>query len=105
MSSEAPKALTKTQTLTILAERTNLTKQQVGAVMDEIGNMIQENLVDGSPGVFTLPNLMKIKVQRKPATPEKKGINPFTKAETIIKAKPARNVIKISALKALKDRV
>ena len=48
---------------------------------------------------------MKIKVQRKPATPERPGINPFTKEETIFKARPARNVVKIVPLKALKDRV
>jgi nucleoid DNA-binding protein len=44
-------------------------------------------------------------VVRKPATKERKGINPFTGQETTFAAKPARNVIKIRALKALKDMV
>ena len=32
-------------------------------------------------------------------------INPFTKEETVFKAKPARNVVKIQPLKGLKDMV
>ena len=48
---------------------------------------------------------MKVKVIRKPATKARKGINPFTKEETVFKAKPARNVVKIQPLKALKDMV
>ena len=40
-----------------------------------------------------------------PATKARKGINPFTKEEVMFKAKPARNVVKIRALKGLKDLV
>ena len=40
-----------------------------------------------------------------PATKARKGINPFTKEETIFKAKPARNVVKLQLLKALKEMV
>jgi nucleoid DNA-binding protein len=47
--------------------------------------------------------LVKIKVVHKPATKARKGINPFTKQEQMFKAKPARNVIKVRPLKALKD--
>lgn len=45
---------------------------------------------------------MKIKVIHKPATPERKGVNPFTKQEQVFAAKPARKVIKIRPFKALK---
>jgi hypothetical protein len=48
---------------------------------------------------------MKLVVQRKPATKARRGINPFTGEETIFKAKPARNVVKIRPLKNLKDMV
>jgi nucleoid DNA-binding protein len=48
---------------------------------------------------------MKIEVKRKPATKARKGINPFTGEETIFKAKPARNVVRIRALKKVKDMV
>jgi hypothetical protein len=48
---------------------------------------------------------MKIKVVRKPATKARPGVNPFTKEPTIFKAKPARNVVKVLALKNLKGMV
>ena len=46
---------------------------------------------------------MKIIVINKPATKAREGINPFTKEKTTFKAKPARKVIKVRPLKALKD--
>ena len=57
------------------------------------------------PGLFTVPGLMKIRIKRKPATKARKGVNPFTGETMMFKAKPARNVVKITALKALKDMV
>ena len=39
------------------------------------------------------------------ASPARTGINPFTKQETVFKAKPARNVVKAQPLKSLKDMV
>ena len=50
-----------------------------------------------------MPALLKITVINKPAVKARKGINPFTKQEQMFKAKPARRVVKIRALKALKD--
>ena len=47
----------------------------------------------------------KTTAKRKPATKARKGINPFTGEETIFKAKPARNVVKIRPLKKMKDMV
>ena len=49
--------------------------------------------------------MMKITVQRKPATRARPGVNPFTGEQTIFKAKPARNVVKVRPMKALKDLV
>ena len=69
------------------------------------GKLISSNLSEEGPGIFSVPGLMKIKVVRKPATPEREGINPFTKEKTVFKAKPARNVVKITPLKGLKDMV
>ena len=74
-------------------------------VFDELGKLIGQNLSKKGPGVFNIPSLMKVKVVRKPATKARPGINPFTKEEVIFKAKPARNVVKLLALKALKDMV
>jgi len=100
----AKKASTKSQIYTYLADETGFTKKEIGSVFDALAKMIQKDLKRG-PGVFTIPGLCKIKVVRKPATKARKGINPFTGEEMIFKAKPARNVVKILALKGLKDMV
>lgn len=99
------KLMTKSEIMTSLAEAADLSKQQVAKLLDELSSLIEKNLNADGPGVFSIPGLMKIKVVRKPATEARKGINPFTKEETIFQAKPARNVVKISPLKGLKDMV
>ena len=99
------KPMTKTEILTALAEGTDLSKKDVASVLDELGTLIGKSLGKRGPGVFNLPGLMNVKVVRKPATKARKGINPFTQEETVFKAKPARNVVKIRPLKALKDMV
>ncbi len=101
---KAGKPRTKSQVYGDIAEATALSKKQVGSVFEAMADMIQKDLRKG-PGVFTVPGLMKIKVVRKPATKARKGINPFTGEPTIFKAKPARNVVKVQALKGLKDMV
>lgn len=101
----ADKALSKTEILNALAESTDLSKKQVSAVLDSLADLIAKNLSKKGPGVFNVPGLMKIIVQHKPATKARKGINPFTKEEVMFKAKPARNVVKIRPLKALKAMV
>ncbi len=95
--------LTKSAMFSELAERTELSKKQITLVFDELQNLINGHVKRNAAGIFTLPGLLKIKVVRKPATKSRKGINPFTGEPTIFKAKPARNVIKVQALKALKE--
>ncbi|NLX55234.1 MAG: DNA-binding protein [Planctomycetaceae bacterium] len=99
------KPMTKTEIIASLCESTGLAKDQVVALFDDLATLIEANLKDSGPGTFTIPGLMKINVVRKPAMPERKGINPFTKEETIFKAKPAKNVVKVVPLKGLKDMV
>jgi len=99
------KAMNKTEVLNALADSTGLTKQQVDGLLDELAKLIKKNLGDEGPGVFAIPGLLQIKVVRKPAVPEHKGINPFTKEEMVFKAKPAKNAVKLVALKGLKSMV
>ena len=54
-------------------------------------------------GTFLVPGFAKFVVIKKPATKERKGINPFTKEPTVFKAKPARKVLKARPVKAAKD--
>jgi nucleoid DNA-binding protein len=99
------KARSKSEVYGGLAEFTSLPKKEVTAVFDGLAEMIRKDLGKRGPGIFIVPGLMKIKVVRKPATKERKGVNPFTGKEMIFKAKPARNVVKVLALKNLKGMV
>ena len=99
------KPTTKAETFTYVADKTGLTKKDVGAVFESLNTLIKRDLRRSGPGAYTVPGLMKIKVVRKPATKARKGVNPFTGEPMTFKAKPARNVVKVLALKALKDMV
>lgn len=100
----AKKATTKSEALGYISDKTGLTKKDVGTVFDALQMLVKRDLKRG-PGMFTVPGLMKIKVVRKPATKARPGINPFTGEEIMIKAKPARNVVKVTPLKNLKEMV
>lgn len=99
----ANKAATKSEILTNIATETELTRKQVASVFDALAQEIKAAVGKKGPGVFAVPGLMKITVVQKPATKARMGINPFTKEEQMFKAKPARKVIKVRPLKALKD--
>jgi nucleoid DNA-binding protein len=99
----AAKPVSKSEVLTTIAESTELSRKQVASVFNALSDMIAKQVGKKGPGIFAVPGLMKITVINKPATKARKGINPFTKQEVMFKAKPARRVVKIRALKALKD--
>ena len=67
--------------------------------------MIAMDLGRRGPGTFTIPGLIKLRVHKKPARKARRGVNPFTGEEMMFKAKPATNVVKFRALKALKEMV
>ena len=96
---------TKSEVMNSIAETTGLARKEVVSVFDALNDMIEANLKPRGPGMFSVPGLMKIRVNKKPATKARKGINPFTGEETTFKAKPARKVIKVTPLKNLKDMV
>ena len=98
------KPTTKSEAYSYLADKTGLAKKEVNSVFDALTGLIKRDLKKG-PGIFSVPGLMKIKVVRKPASKARKGTNPFTGEEMMFKAKPARNVVKVLALKGLKDMV
>ena len=103
--SASKKPRTKSETIGAIAEETGLTRKEVGSVFLSLTGLVKRDLSKRGTGQFTVPGLMKIRVKHKPATKARKGMNPFTGEETMFKAKPARNVVKIGPLKALKDMV
>ncbi len=94
---------TKAKLISAISEDTGLTRKEVASVFDSLGDHMLRHLKKRSAGVFTLPGLAKFSVTSRKATRARKGINPFTGEETTFAAKPARRVVKIRALKGVKE--
>lgn len=95
--------LTKAQIIAALAEGSGLDKKAVSSLLEALASLIKKELGPQGPGEVTIPNLVKLKAKATAATPEKQGINPFTKQPTVIKAKPASLKVRATPVKALKD--
>ena len=80
-----------------------LTRKDVKGIIETVATIGHSELKKN--GLFVVPGLIRLVVVKKPATKERKGINPFTKEETIFKAKPARKVVKGRPVKAVKDAI
>lgn len=102
--SAAGKARSKSDVYRELADAAGISRKQVASVFDGMSAMIKKDLTKGA-GVFAVPGLMKIMVIKKPATKAREGINPFTKEKQMFKAKPARRIVRVRPLKALKAMV
>jgi nucleoid DNA-binding protein len=94
--------MTKSQLLAQIGEVTELSRKQVGAVLDELESIISRSIGKKGLGEFVLPGLLKITTVKKPAKKARKGINPFTGEEVTFKAKPASIAVKVRPLKKLK---
>lgn len=97
---------TKTQIIAAIAESTNLTKKDVAAVFSNLGSMIEGHMKRRGSGEFTIPDTgVKVRRVKKPARKARMGRNPATGEPMKIAAKPASTVVRVTALKALKDTV
>ena len=101
----ANKRMNKSQFVSALAEKSGLDKKQATAALDTLNTMVAQQLGKQGPGEVLIPGLLKLSVVEKPATAKHEGINPFTKEPMTYKAKPARKVIRVRTLKALKDAI
>lgn len=97
------KPMTKAELKSHLAEKAGISKEQSTHVLDALFAISVEQLQ--TIGSFSIPGLVKLTKSVKAATPERQGINPFTKEPITVKAKPAKNVVKAKLLKDLKDSV
>lgn len=98
------KPRTKGELYRLMAEGSGISRKQAVAAVDTLTAAMAADLGKGG-GAFNLFGLAKMLVVKKPAVPERQGINPFTKEPTVFKAKPARKVVKIRPMKALKSLV
>ncbi len=97
------KTYTKTELLQRLADSTELPKKKIVEVVEALQVVMYGHVKAGHS--FSLPGVFKVTVVKKPATKARKGVNPFTGEPTTFKAKPARRVVKMKALKKLKSAV
>jgi len=100
---KAPKGMTKAQLIGDVAGKAALSKSQISSVFTALAELIGAEIKAGRP--VTIPGLVKVTAQHKPATPSRPGRNPFTGESITIKAKPARRAVKVRAVKALKDMI
>ncbi len=100
----AKKTMTKSAFVAHIAEKTELSKKQVDAVLNEIVEVVKGQLGGKGAGKFVFPGLARMTLSRVKAV---KGgvekINPLTKEKYITKDKPAYNKVNIRPIKAVKE--
>lgn len=89
--------MSKTQIYGMLADKTGITKKQVGEFMDALASMAYDEVKKS--GEFALPGFGKLVKKRRDA---RTGRNPMTGASIQI---PAKTVVKFRLAKAVKDAV
>lgn len=97
--------MSKSTMIKAITEATGLTKADVTSVLTCLEDVIKSHVKPGAAGKFVMPGIAKFEVKKKPARPARKGINPFTGEEIMIKAKKASKAVKIRPLKKLKEMV
>jgi nucleoid DNA-binding protein len=100
------KGMTKSAIYQELAEKSGATRKQVAAMFESLTAIIKRSLKKHGD-VVTIPGLLRLKLRRTAAVKGGKSVpNPFRPGEMMItKDKPAKNVVKAYAVKALKESV
>merc|ERR1712224_1009123 len=93
--------LTQTAVLASVAETNGLKTKQAKGVVEALMAVACDQIKKN--GNFKLGGMLNLKLKEKPATPAKKGINPFTKEPCVFKAKPASKTVRALAMKKLKE--
>lgn len=89
--------MTKSQLLNVLADKTGMSKKQVGVFLDTLASMAYSSVK--SSGEFTVPGIGKLVKKHRSA---RQGRNPATGATIQI---PAKTVVKFRVAKAAKDAI
>lgn len=103
--SPASSRRTRGDVVKTVAEATDLKPAKVREVFDTLTKMMAADLGRKGPGEFNFNGLMKLKAVHKPATPARKGRNPFTGEEMTFKAKPASRKVRVRALRGLNGMI
>merc|ERR1711920_1200139 len=93
------KVMTATAAYQSVAETTGLQQKEVKALMGVAADQLKK------AGSFKIAGALNLKLKSKPATPARKGVNPFTKEPCVFKAKPASKTVRALPMKKLKELV
>jgi nucleoid DNA-binding protein len=95
---------TRIEILQTLSDKTGLKRVEVEAVFTEMAKLIKAHMRKQGSGEVMLPKLgLKIRKVRRKATKQRTMVSPLTGKEVVIPPKPARDDIKLIALKGLKE--
>merc|ERR1711879_219308 len=97
----AGKPMTKGAIADALASQCEMKKSEVAKVINSLSEVATKEVA--STGIFTIPGLCRIKTRTKPAT--KAGKREVFGKLVMVKARPARTIVKAYPVKALKDSV
>ena len=97
----ATKRRSRGDTVRQIAAGTELKPRQVKEVFEALTALIAADLSKRGCGEFNFNGLMKLRTVNKPATSARKGRNPFTGEDIMIKAKPASRKVRVRALRTL----
>ena len=94
------KRMSQSEVVNHFAEKYELKRAQVKEIFEELANLATNEVK--SNGEFVLPGFGKLVLSERKA---REGRNPQTGETIMIKAKPKRTVVKVLALKKLKEMV
>ncbi len=97
MKDNMAKGMTKSETLTALAEKLGKSRKEVAEMLDAVVNLAYEEAKKS--GEFTIPGLGKLLKKHREA---RMGRNPATGEQIKI---PAKTVVKFRVAKAAKDSI
>merc|ERR1712107_139442 len=97
------KVMTATAAYQSVAETTGLKQKAVKGVVEVMVGVAADQLKKA--GSFKIAGSLNLKLKSKPATPARKGVNPFPKEPCVFKAKPASKTVRALPMKKFKELV
>merc|ERR1712072_303725 len=97
---KAASGLTVAGVYSAVAESIGLKPKEVKGAVEGMVSLAAQQLKKN--GTFKIGNVINLKLKSKPATPARKGVNPFTKEPCVFKAKPASKTVKGFPMKKFK---
>merc|ERR1739845_201423 len=98
-----PKAMTASAAYRAVSETTGVKARDVKGAMEAYVSLVATQVK--KTGAFKLGGALNLKLKKKPATPARKGVSPFTKEPCVFKAKPASKTVRGFPMKKFKAMV